>query len=140
MKRRSLPHLTRPSALCNLDLQLDLKWDQFNPKDPTFDVSTRIKPAVLLATFPADAVLIHSALICSSSYLHQTLLLPARRAGRSLAAVRPLVDSCHDDQQRSGSGSDQCMLPRFQKQESVSGIIRVNKCKGRLHFWADNMT
>lgn len=73
-----------------------------------------IKATFLLIAFTADAVSIHGALICSSSYLYQTLLLPARRAGASLAAVLPLVDS----QQRSRSGSgERC---RTQMKESFT--------------------
>lgn len=64
-----------------------------------------IKATFLLITFSADAVLIHGALICSSSYLYQTLLLPAGRAGASLAEVLPLVDSQQRSRSRSGERS-----------------------------------
>lgn len=65
-----------------------------------------MQKSIFTGSFPADPVLVHRAWICCSSYLYQTLLLPARRAGRNLAVVRPLVATGQEAQQRFGCGSD----------------------------------
>lgn len=59
-----------------------------------------MQKSIFTGSFPADPVVVQRAWISCSSYLYQTLLLPARRTGRSLAVVRPLVATGQEAQQR----------------------------------------